>query len=410
MIKTDLSQIIYSLAKALDLSVNGIANHHQTVALIALAIANKLNMPESERNLTFLSALVHDAGIISGEETKRVLLFEDVNPYQHCQKGYEIFSGSIYTQEIAKILLSHHDRWEGLKVSGLANNEIPLASNIIYLADRVAVLINSGNGYILNRSGEIIEKIKNKKGAFFNPLVVDAFMEASRVESFWLDLQPEIISDLINQVKPRIKIMITPDELVDLAYAFSKIIDDKSPYTYNHSNAVALVAEFLADKFGFTPAEQTLIKIAGYLHDLGKIAVPNKILDKPAKLTPEEFAVIKNHPYYSYRLLQNIPGFEQIAAWGPHHHERLDGSGYPLGLKGEQISLGAKIMAVSDMFVALTEDRPYREGMSRNECLSILTRAAELGQIDGRVVTTVEMFYTELSERVFDRKQLGKTV
>ena len=293
-------------------------------------------------------------------------------------------------------MLYHHDRWQGTNISGFSENQIPLNSSIIYLADRIAVLIKSSDGYILNRCNEIIEKISNNRGKAFNPLIVDAFLEISSAESFWLDLQPELIFELINHKKPKIKIHLTPDELVDIAITFSKIIDNKSPYTYNHSSAVALVAEYLADKFCFSRNERTMMKVAGYLHDLGKLAIPNEILDKPSKLTQEEFAVIKKHTYYSYRLLQHIPGFELISAWGPHHHEQLDGSGYPFRLKGEQISLGAKIMAVSDKYVALTEDRPYRKGLNRDECLGILREACNQEHIDKRIVSVVELNYDEL--------------
>lgn len=408
MMKTDLSEIIYSLSRALDLSSSGVANHHKTVALISLAIAKKLKMEEANRNLLFLSALVHDAGVVSREETKDLLLFEDETPFEHCKKGYEIFSGSKHTAEIAKILLFHHDHFEDVNESGLKKDEIAINSNIIYLADRVAILIQTGSGYILNRRKEIIHKICSERGTRFNPIVVDAFLEASEPEAFWLDLQTQLIGELINFNKPKIKIHITPPDLVHIALAFSKIIDSKSPYTYNHSNGVALVAEFLADKFGFSQNEKIMIKVAGYLHDLGKIAVPNYILDKPSKLSEDEFEIIKKHPFYSYRLLQNIPGFEQIAQWAAFHHEKLDGSGYPFRLKGEEISLGARIMAVSDMFVALTEDRPYRDGIDKNTCLAILKKESSKGHIDKCVVDFVELFYDKmvlLAKQVREKKK-----
>lgn len=249
---------------------------------------------------------------------------------------------------------------------------------------------------MLNRTQKIISRIAENRGSMFNPLVTDAFLEASESESFWLDLQPQMIFDLVNLKKPKVLIHITPDEMMDIAIAYSKIIDNKSTYTYNHSNAFALAAEFLSDKFSFSRYEKTMIKIAGYLHDLGKLAIPNEILDKPSQLTHEEFLIIKKHTYYSYRLIQTIPGFELIASRGPYHHERLDVSGYPFRLKSDQIPLGAKIMAVSDMFAALTEDRPYRKGMSRKECLDILKKESSIGHIDPKVVDYVELYYNEL--------------
>ncbi|TCO69056.1 HD-GYP domain-containing protein [Marinisporobacter balticus] len=396
MMYTNLSEIIYSLSRALDLSASGVANHHKIVALICLSIAKKLNMKEENRDLLFLSALVHDAGVISKEEAKDLLVFEDDKPFEHCRKGYEIFFGSKHTVEIAKILLFHHDHWKDVNESDIKKDEIALNSNIIYLADRVAIEVQKDKGYILSRNKEIIHKIAIERGTRFNPVVVDAFLEVSEQEAFWLDLQSKIIGELVNFYKPKIKVHITSTELVDIAFAFSKIIDSKSPYTYNHSNGVALVAEFLADKFGFSENEKIMIKVAGYLHDLGKIAVPNYILDKTSKLSKEEFEIVKKHPFYSYRLIQNIPGFEEIAAWGAFHHEKLDGSGYPFRLKGDEIPLGSRIMAVSDMFVALTEDRPYRKGLNKDICLGILKKESSMGYIDENVVNFVELFYDEL--------------
>ena len=396
MFTTDLGEIIFSLSKALDLSAHGIAYHHHCVALISSAIADRLIMTDSERDVIFLSALVHDAGVINKDELEDLIKFEDINPYQHCQKGYDIFSKSKFLKNIAKVLLYHHDRFNGDNVSGLIGNEIPLNSSIIYLADRVAVLIETGNGYILHRYKEIRNVISRNSRKAFNPKVVDAFMAVSNSKNFWLDLQSEFKTAIVNQKKPIIKIDLTSKQLVDIAVSFSKIIDQKSPYTYNHSNGVALVADYLADKFLFSNNERTLIKVAGYLHDLGKISITNEILDKPCKLTDEEFTIIKKHPLYSYQLLQGIPGFELISQWGSYHHEMLNGLGYPFGLKGEQITLGARIMAVSDIFIALTEDRPYRKGLDCKQCLAILKEACERGEIDINVVTQVELNYDEL--------------
>jgi len=396
MIKTDLGEIIYSLSRALDISATGISYHHHSVALISSAIANKLCLPTKERDLLFLSALVHDAGVITNHELSDLITFEDINPFEHCRRGYDIFCRSNYMKEISQILLHHHDRWQGMRIPGIFEDMLQTCSNIIYLSDRVAVLLESSDGYVLYKAEEIIDKIVKNRGLSFNPKVVDAFIEASKPESFWLDLQPQIVSDVVNMRKPKMPIDITLDELLSIAIAYSKIIDNKSAYTYNHSNSVALAAEFLACKLGFTEYEKTMIKIAGYLHDLGKLSIPNEILDKPSRLTKEEFLVIKRHTYYSYFLVKDIPGFELIASWGPFHHEKLDGTGYPFRLKGSELSLGARIMTVSDMFAALTENRPYRKSLSKEECLQILYSSSARGHIDESIVRLVEQYYDEL--------------
>ncbi len=396
MVKTDLTEIIISFAKALDLSSNGIAYHHQTVALISLAIAERLELPRYDRDTIFLSALVHDAGIKSQGEVGGLLLLEDKNPFVHCRHGYEIFSPCNLLHNVAHIILHHHDRWEGPNPSGLTGDSIPIASSIIYLADRVSALILQQEEFILICSNDIVAKIIEKAGTMFSPIIVDAFVEVSKKDSFWLDLQPEFIAESIAMKKPQQTVVLSAREVTELVSCFSRVIDSKSPYTHQHSMTVASIAEFLAKKVGFSDYEQTMIKVAGYLHDLGKIAVPDNILNKPAKLTEKEYAIIKKHAYYSYYLLQNVPGLELVLAWGPTHHEKLDGTGYPFCLKEEKVSLGSRIMAVSDIFSALTEDRPYRSGLSKDGCLAKLKELGACHHLDQRLVNLVEQYFDTL--------------
>ena len=121
------------------------------------------------------------------------------------------------------------------------------------------------------------------------------------------------------------------------------------------------------------------------MHDLGKLSVPEEILEKPGKLSPEEFRIIKKHTYYTYRILDVIPGFDEINRWASFHHEKLDGSGYPFRLHEENIPTGSRIMAVSDVFSALTEDRPYRMGLPRQRVVEILGQMSP-GGLDSQVV------------------------
>jgi HD-GYP domain-containing protein (c-di-GMP phosphodiesterase class II) len=156
-----------------------------------------------------------------------------------------------------------------------------------------------------------------------------------------------------------------------------------------HSAGVAATAVSLAEELHFSPRELHLMKAAGYLHDLGKLGVPGRILDKPGKLTSEEYLRVKTHTYFTYRILETIGGMQQIAEWAAFHHERLDGKGYPFRLSGDELTLGSRIMAVADVFTALLEDRPYRKGMSLEEALAIINRLVRDGALDGEVVKTL---------------------
>jgi len=129
-----------------------------------------------------------------------------------------------------------------------------------------------------------------------------------------------------------------------------------------------------------------MMKIAGNLHDLGKLAVPVEILEKPGALTAAEFNIVKAHTYYTYKVLRNFRDMENIREWAAYHHERLDGNGYPFHLQAAELSLGARVMAVADVFTAITEDRPYRAGMAPDRASQVLVDMAANKALDGDVV------------------------
>jgi HD-GYP domain-containing protein (c-di-GMP phosphodiesterase class II) len=130
--------------------------------------------------------------------------------------------------------------------------------------------------------------------------------------------------------------------------------------------------------------------VAGYIHDLGKLAMPAEILEKPAPLTREEFNVIRTHTFYTDHILKSLHGFDTIRKWGALHHERLDGSGYPFHLEGKDLPTGSRILSVADVFVALTENRPYRRGLKRHEVLPVLENMVRKTALDCRIVELLE--------------------
>ena len=161
---------------------------------------------------------------------------------------------------------------------------------------------------------------------------------------------------------------------------------------------MAAVAEKLARLVGFSENECKMMLIAGYLHDIGKLAVDDSILLKPAKLTPEEFNDIRSHTYHTYRTLQTISDFETINIWASYHHEKLNGKGYPFHISGDEIPLGSRIMAAADIFTAVTEDRPYRKGMDKCKVTNVLKSFVKDQSICPFVYTAIEENYDELEE------------
>lgn len=174
--------------------------------------------------------------------------------------------------------------------------------------------------------------------------------------------------------------------LMDFARLFSHIIDFRSRFTATHSSGVAAIAEALAGLVGMSRAEGQLLRVAGYLHDLGKLAIPREILEKPAALTRSEYDLMRSHTFYTYRILETVKGLETLAAWAAYHHERLDGAGYPFHYTDDELSIHARIMAVADVFTAIKEDRPYRVGLDKDSASRLLTKMAKEGGLDQRLV------------------------
>ncbi|MCX7779883.1 MAG: HD domain-containing protein, partial [Negativicutes bacterium] len=190
------------------------------------------------------------------------------------------------------------------------------------------------------------------------------------------------------------------DDVSSIAEIFATIVDRTSRFTASHSWGVAAVAAFLAKTKGYCPEEVKMMRIAGLFHDLGKLAIPNHLLEKPGKLTGREFAIIKQHAYYSYRILEQIDGFTTIAEWAAYHHETLDGSGYPFRIGHDKLRLGSRILATADVFTALTEDRPYRPPITFRETQKIMNTMVSNRKLDGNIVGELFANYDELYNEI----------
>jgi HD-GYP domain-containing protein (c-di-GMP phosphodiesterase class II) len=148
-----------------------------------------------------------------------------------------------------------------------------------------------------------------------------------------------------------------------LICAFNQLLDLKDLNTGVHSTRLAEWALHVAGELGLDEGCLSDLEVAALLHDIGKIGIPDAILQKPAKLTDEEYTLMKKHPEYGWAVMRNVPGMERASLMILHHHESYDGRGYPAGLKGEEIPIGSRIVSVIDAFDAMVSSRPYREGM-----------------------------------------------
>ena len=166
---------------------------------------------------------------------------------------------------------------------------------------------------------------------------------------------------------------------------FFKTISEKHPCEKEHSERVAVYNSALAAAIGTEESKLGSLKDAALMHDIGKITIPGELLCKPAKLTEEEFEIVKQHPVIGYRILKGLDGYSQYAKALLYHHERWDGTGYPMGLKGERIPVFSRVLAIADAYETMTSERPYRVRRTREEAIEELRNNAGT-QFDPRLV------------------------
>lgn len=199
-----------------------------------------------------------------------------------------------------------------------------------------------------------------------------------------LFLQHRLTMSLSNPEE--LSLQFTPDELrlletfsTRIAQALINAMEAKSRYLRGHSDRVAATAAAIAEELGYDDAMVEQVRLAGRLHDVGKIGIREEVLDKPSALTPEEFAHVRDHVRIGMDILAPLEHLGPVLDFVAHHHERLDGSGYPRGLRGEEVSLGGRIVGAADVLDALTSPRAYRDAMSLGDAFTYMASMGERG-------------------------------
>jgi putative nucleotidyltransferase with HDIG domain len=289
-----------------------------------------------------------------------------------CERGATVARRLGLPEPVAEAIHSLDEHWSGGGYpDGLRGPEIPHFSRIMNLSQTLEV-------FLVSRGPEAaIDVARRRRGKWFDPDLVKAAESLAKSGALWTGLdKAEAIEDAL-ALEPEERRMAASDETIEkICQTFAEIVDAKSPFTYRHSNGVADAAVAIAQQFSLTEQDTTFIRRAGLLHDVGKLSVSNAILEKPAKLDDDEWAVVKKHPYYSYEILRRVPGFEELSDVAAAHHEKLDGSGYFRNWGAEQLSLPSRILVVSDIFDALAAARPYRAAMPLEQVFAIMQKDA----------------------------------
>lgn len=393
---TNIRSLLGALARAMNLLNPELEHHHEQTAYFAFCIAREMGIDTESIHRIIYAALLHDVGGIVLETPATVAEIES-NAYKFAKVGAEMIRNLPDFADIAVIISYCQSSWSSLKNASVDEEEqgyIRYAS-IIHLADVVSTCLQK-NKRVLNQVDFICSVAEKGKGHVFNPEVVDAFLKLRNIEFIWLDAMynPYFLMLFTGEIH-----QVTLEKTVELTKLMSRIIDYRSAFTAMHSAGVSASAGALARLSGMSEEDCLKMEIAGNLHDVGKLVVPNAILEKPGKLTAEEFNVIKEHPYYTRLILMHVDNFENIADWAGFHHEKLNGRGYPFHFNGERLDQGSRILAVADIFSAITEERPYRSGMSREKTVAILNENVKNGAIDGDIVALLVDNYNAVNEK-----------
>lgn len=376
------------------------SNHGKRVAYMSVCMAEKMWVSDDALRDLAACALLHDNALtqyineefysdISNIDTLKVSS-DDITPRQlgmHCIYGEKNLEKYPFKTGVKDVILYHHEEADGSGPFEKKWTEVPLFARIIHFSDMLDAFCKAQkfDEDVFNKAVHFIEKNKDKR---FDSEVTKMFFDAFDKDEF-SRLGDEHIEEYFWEKVPCEKSFYSFNVLKDLADLFAKIIDYKSEFTSRHSLGVARTASKISEIMGYDKVICDKMYLAGTLHDVGKIAIGNEILEKPARLTDEEFAKMKNHAGYTYMILSKVDGFEEIRDIAAFHHERLDGSGYPFGKMADELTTLQRIMACADIYQALTEKRPYKDGMNHDKACEILKDMADKNWIDKNITEVI---------------------
>lgn len=402
--KFSLNNFLISVSFALDFvemdRLGKQSNHGKRTAFIALYLGRELGLSKEELYDTAALAMLHDNGL--SESSLYEVLPGDgelsVNDFErskaHCVIGEKNIRDYPFLTKPENVILYHHERYNGSGFYGLSGDDVPLISQIIAAADGFEDRYQPGEKEDWKEI--LLQWIKEMDGKIFSKDLGIALRTMADDLTIWDKLADDRVGKVLSEEIPAFDCQLSFEEIQKITKIFSRIIDSKSHFTKRHSSGLAEKAAAMADYYGKSSEEKTKLVIAADLHDLGKLAVPNIILDCPRALTDKEFKVVKKHVYYTRVALETISGFEDITEWAANHHEKLNGKGYPFGKMGDELDFNSRMMGCLDIYQALTEERPYREGMSHGETMKVLGNMAEMGMIDGGIVRDLDWVFAEL--------------
>lgn len=425
--ETRLSEVLGALSFALDITEGQPVGHSARSCMIGMRLAAEIGLGDDDRSALFYALLLKDAGCSSNAARISALFGADdhdvkrdrkLTPWPsatasfahvvrtagagsgvlerahqiiavsrsradgareltetRCERGADIARMLALPEETAQAIRSLDEHWDGRGYpAGLAGHEIPPLARILGLSQTVEV-------FFCAHGPEAAQAMaRDRRAGWFDPQLVDALDAVRGDRLFWEDLAADDPLAAVAAFEPEDRTLFAGVESLDrVAEAFAKVVDAKSPYTYRHSRRVAEIAVAIGAALDLQADELCGLARAGLLHDIGKLGVSNRILDKPGRLTDDEWLAVRRHPELTFQILTRVGAFRDLAGDAAAHHERLDGRGYHRGLTGEELTQPARILAVADVCEALSAERPYRKALSPDEVKAIMVRDVGTG-------------------------------
>ena len=341
--KISLNGLIYSISKSMEFFIPEIKGHFIEVARISSKMAREKGLDKHRIYNLILASLLHDIGHFMINGPLSIFEKEMVGDDRHAIAGQLVLDEFEELEQMSSIIRYHHDPEK-------ASDDIREESMILAKADKLS-------------------------------------LEGTKVE---MDTEDDVIDILL--ANPH---YLDYDEAKRLINLFVHIMEFRSPFTAGHSKSVSLISRMIAERMQLDTDKINEIELAGLMHDIGKITIPLHILHKNGKLSEKEYDIMQKHVVMTSQILSDVDGFDCIEEMASMHHEYLDGTGYPQGLKGDEINIGARVVAISDIFVSLTEDRHYRAGFNKLDVIRKLEKLVEEGKIDSDIVAIIIANYDE---------------
>lgn len=404
--KLDLTDMFYALSFALDnieAELLGLdTGHCRRVTFLSILMAKELGIKDEELRDFAGCCLLHDNALsefiheelITGKEISvplsEIVESDEEFMYQHHSIiGERNIRLLPFRTDVKNIIRYHHETADGSGPMKKTAEQTGIRPQILHLADmidmtsRLTTMTNE-------KFKELQERVQRYSGTMFSKEAVDLFMKAVSYEDIVHLQDKDEIRTYFQQELTTTAHDYSDEEIHNIAELFEKIVDYKSPFTEAHSKGVADKAEMMARYYGFDDEKTLRFYFAGALHDIGKLVVSNNILEKPDKLTDDEFSTMKDHASATYYVLSQIKDIPDIVEWAANHHEKLNGKGYPRKLSEKELSFEDQLMACIDIYQALTEKRPYKDGFSHEKTIAIMRDMVGKGELNEKIVNDID--------------------